>query len=329
MLKNICKIHLHCLLPVLLVLLAAPFLTGFDNNIARQVTVISDGQTKQLRTNADSPADILQEAGIVLDKGDGWQLQGVNRRVQDGSVIRVVRGKSVTITRNGTTEEYKSAKATVGEALKDLGISYSKKRVYPAVDTPVQDNMQIYVLSRGEELHFSEADVEIPVKYEEDHSLNFGLERVAKEGKPGKATVISKRIKNSDGSHSVQELARETLVEPEAQIIRKGMAMSVYTPDGYKRYTKKMTVEASAYTLGEGSGTGLTSIGLVPYEGIVAVDPRVIPYYTKMYIPGYGIAMAGDTGGAIIGNTIDLFYHDYHNAIRWGRRHVEIYILAD
>lgn len=61
------------------------------------------------------------------------------------------------------------------------------------------------------------------------------------------------------------------------------------------RYNKVMTMEITAYTLGEGSGTGRTSIGLVPYEGIVAVDPRVIPYYTKLYIPGYGIAMAGDT----------------------------------
>lgn len=60
-----------------------------------------------------------------------------------------------------------------------------------------------------------------------------------------------------------------------------------------------MTMEITAYTLGEGSGTGRTSIGLVPYEGIVAVDPRVIPYYTKLYIPGYGIAMAGDYPAAL------------------------------
>lgn len=50
-----------------------------------------------------------------------------------------------------------------------------------------------------------------------------------------------------------------------------------------------------------------TAIGIVPYEGIVAVDPSMIPYYTKMYIPGYGIAMAGDTGGDMVGNRIDVF----------------------
>ena len=72
-----------------------------------------------------------------------------------------------------------------------------------------------------------------------------------------------------------------------------------------------------------------TSIALVPYEGIVAVDPRMLPYYTKMYIPGYGMAMAGDTGGDMLHHRIDLFFNSYNRAIQWGRRHVEVYILAE
>ena len=100
--------------------------------------------------------------------------------------------------------------------------------------------------------------------------------------------------------------------------------MSVYTPEGYKHYTKKFSAHASAYV-----ATGSrTSIGLVPYEGIVAVDPRFIPYYTKMYIPvmyRYG----RDTGGDMVHHRVDLFFNDYHRAIQWGRRDVDIYILAD
>ena len=62
-------------------------------------------------------------------------------------------------------------------------------------------------------------------------------------------------------------------------------------------------------------------------HGIIAVDPHVIPYGTRVYIPGYGFAVAGDTGGAIIGNRIDLFMDSYHDAISFGRRNVEMYIL--
>ena len=125
------------------------------------------------------------------------------------------------------------------------------------------------------------------------------------------------------------EIAREVLADPKYSVIRRGIGMSVKTPEGRKKYSRIITAEASAYTVHCGTGTGLTSIGLVAARGIVAVDPRVIPYYTKMYIPGYGIAIAGDTGGAIRGNRVDLFMDSYEEAINWGRRNVEVYILED
>lgn len=322
MFKNRCRLHLHCLLSAVILMLMVPFLMGFD--ISQQVTVHYDGQTKELRTNATKPQKVLEEAGITLEAGDGWQMQG-SKRVKDGSVIEVLRGKPFYVIRGDETIEYKSYRATVGEALKDLKIPHKHDSVYPGLHTPLTANMQVYVLKENEELHFSEASLEVPVKYEEDYNLNFGTESVAHEGKEGTAKVVSKRVKNSDGSHSVQELTRHVLVEPETKIIRKGMAMSVYTPEGYKRYTRKISAHASAYV-----ATGnRTAIGIVPYEGIVAVDPRMIPMYTKMYIPGYGIAMAGDTGGDMVGHRIDLFFNDYHRAIQWGRRDVDIYILAD
>ncbi|WP_299448971.1 3D domain-containing protein [uncultured Phascolarctobacterium sp.] len=323
MLNNKSKLHLHCLMAAIILIIMVPFLTGFD--ITRRITVEADGQTKELRTNTNNPQTILQEAGITLLPGDSWKLKGHNRAIQDGSVIQVVRGIPFTVIRGEKTTEYRSSKETVGAALKDIGIRHNNERVYPDTKEPLQAGMQIYVLEKDEELVFNEADVDIPVKYEEDHSINFGIESVAHPGKLGKQTVVSKKTKNKDGSHSMQELTRHVTVEPETKIIRKGMAMSVYTPEGYKRYTKKISAHATAYV-----ATGnLTSIGLVPYEGIVAVDPRMIPYYTKMYIPGYGIAMAGDTGGDMSGHRIDLFFSDYHRAINWGRRTVDVYILAE
>ena len=323
MFKHPGKVHRNILLVIIALVMMVPFLTGFD--ITRHITVLYDGKEKIVRTNSADPAHIILEAGIKLERGDGWELQGPNRNVQDKSVIKVLRGQPFTISKDGQTNEYKSSKATVGEALKQLGINFKKKRVYPSIDTPLEKGMAVYVLGKDEELHFSEASVKIPVRYEEDHNLAYGQEQVRYAGKEGTAKVVSKKIRNQDGTHSVQERTRHVVVEPESMIIRKGMAMSVLTPEGYKRYTRKLTAETTAYV-----ATGnRTSIGLIPYEGIVAVDPRVIPYYTKMYIPGYGIAMAGDSGGAVKGNIIDLFMDDYHKAIRWGRRNVEVYILAD
>lgn len=94
-----------------------------------------------------------------------------------------------------------------------------------------------------------------------------------------------------------------------------------------KAYKSKITVEATAYTT-EDPGCGLyTARGNRLRKGLVAVDPRVIPLGTKLYIPGYGYAVADDTGGAIKGNKIDLGYESRSEAIKFGRRTMTIYIL--
>ena len=73
---------------------------------------------------------------------------------------------------------------------------------------------------------------------------------------------------------------------------------------------------ATAYTADSSGGSGWTAIGRRAGYGIVAVDPRVIPLGTRLYIPGYGMAVAGDTGGAIVGNRIDLGFDSLRGAIR-------------
>ena len=84
-----------------------------------------------------------------------------------------------------------------------------------------------------------------------------------------------------------------------------------------------MTVEATAYTW-----TGnRTATGTWPKVGTIAVDPKVIPLGTKVYVSGYGFAVAEDTGGAIKNNIIDLYMDTNEACINWGRRNVTLYIL--
>jgi 3D (Asp-Asp-Asp) domain-containing protein len=90
-----------------------------------------------------------------------------------------------------------------------------------------------------------------------------------------------------------------------------------------------ITMIATAYTADTATAapTGYTATGILAQEGVVAVDPRVIPLGTKLFVPGYGIALAADTGGAIIGNRIDLCMDSYSRAIEFGRRPIQVYIL--
>jgi len=93
--------------------------------------------------------------------------------------------------------------------------------------------------------------------------------------------------------------------------------------------TAAMTMEATAYTADTATAypTGYTATGILAREGVVAVDPRVIPLGTTVFVPGYGIAIAADTGGAIVGNRIDLCMDRYGDAVNFGRRTVQVYVL--
>jgi 3D (Asp-Asp-Asp) domain-containing protein len=82
---------------------------------------------------------------------------------------------------------------------------------------------------------------------------------------------------------------------------------------------RAITVSATGYSL-----LGSTATGLPVGWGVVAVDPAVIPLGTHMSIPGYGEAVAADTGGAIVGDTIDLWFPTVAQANAWGRRTVTI-----
>ena len=99
-----------------------------------------------------------------------------------------------------------------------------------------------------------------------------------------------------------------------------------YTDEGFS-YTAVMSMEATAYLPSDGDGYGITATGIPATYGVVAVDPDIIPLGSRVYIPGYGEAIAADTGGAIYGYRIDLCMENYYEAMDFGRRTVTVYLL--
>ena len=91
-------------------------------------------------------------------------------------------------------------------------------------------------------------------------------------------------------------------------------------------------MHATAYEPGPRScgryANGFTATGVKATKGVAAVDDRVIPMGTRLYIPGYGFAVAADRGSAIKGQRIDLCFDTYSEAMRWGRRKVQVYVLG-
>ena len=93
-------------------------------------------------------------------------------------------------------------------------------------------------------------------------------------------------------------------------------------------YQRRLVMEATAYTAEDGGGDGYTATGQYLQRGMVAVDPDVIPLGSQLYIEGYGYAVAADTGGAIVGDRIDLAMDSTSEALDFGRRDVVVYVLG-
>ncbi len=111
------------------------------------------------------------------------------------------------------------------------------------------------------------------------------------------------------------------------EALRREREEQVQTSRGMQRYSAVYNMEATAYLPTDGGGSGITASGMVARRGVVAVDTDVIPLGTRLYIPGYGEAIAGDTGGAIYGERIDLCMESYGEAMEFGRRDVTVYVL--
>ena len=185
----------------------------------------------------------------------------------------------------------------------------------------------------SDEITYVEQNVPMNVEYIYDEKVAKGIDTVEVEGKVGRERIVYKTVTAADGSTKAQVINRECLAAPVTKVIRVGTAPSVKTKDGFKRYKKKMTVQATAYWTHDpvdASGTGIAYDGTpaVPYKTI-AVDPKVIPLQSQVYIPGIGQVRANDTGSAIKGKIIDIAMDSRNAAWDWGRRNIEIYILDE
>ena len=166
--------------------------------------------------------------------------------------------------------------------------------------------------------------VEVPVvvQYERVDTLPKGEEKVLQEGTVGLDEVEEEIHYKQGDVIDTKELQRKTITPMQPKVVQVG-TREVEVSRSYDRVREVITMEATAYLPTDGGATGIRA-----RHGVVAVDPNVIPLGTRVYIPGYGEAIAADTGGDIVGNRIDVVLEDYGSAMQFGRRTVDVYILS-
>lgn len=170
------------------------------------------------------------------------------------------------------------------------------------------------------------------IQYQFSRSVGAGRLIMAHSGKPGYVKKTY-RVKLQGKKVVTKELLKEETAAAEPTLFLMGRAGYMVTSRGSFTRGRVLTMRATAYdpspaTIGPGA-TGRTRTGMRADFGVVAVDPRVIPLGTLVFVEGYGFAIASDTGSAIKGNRIDLCYASKRVADSYGSRLVKVHIFKN
>lgn len=225
---------------------------------------------------------------------------------------------------------------TVRDALRLAAVRMGPDdRVVPVRETSLHEDIRIEVIRVRREA-INETDV-IPfatVRWADPH-LPAGETRLVREGREGMIEQTFNLTYENDKLAHRKLLSTRVIEDVVDEIIGVGMGGAspvLQTETGDYHYVEVKDMIATAYTPGEEStgewADGYTFTGLRAGYGVVAVDPEVIPLGTMLYIPGYGEAVAGDIGGAIKGERIDLGFESVEEALEYGRKPVQVYVLA-
>ncbi|MCI1824246.1 MAG: G5 domain-containing protein [Megasphaera sp.] len=310
---------------ILVSLLVIVSLTGFVTK-GKSVTITVDGQTNTVFTRAVNTEALLREENISLGPNDEAALS--TPTLKSGSTLEVHRAVPVMLIFKDKSKVVETAKQTAQDVAEQYGYDRKNYRVYGDPSMKVQKGMWIHVGTLSKKQVTEDEVIPYTVESVPDDNLAQGEEQLIQEGINGRRTVKT-NIVSLDGEIVGKEIISSSVIAEMKPMIRHiGTRATVEVSRGnISRYRAVFSMEATAYLPTDGSGEGITATGIPAHYGVVAVDPHVIPLGSRVFVPGYGEAIAADTGSAIVGNRIDLCMEDYGSCMQFGRRSVEVYIL--
>jgi 3D (Asp-Asp-Asp) domain-containing protein/uncharacterized protein YabE (DUF348 family) len=325
--------------------LAAALVTGTVTGFAwapRGVTVVVDGRPYTHMTRAATVGDLLAERGVRAAAGDVVS-PARSAEVRAGGTVIVRHAVPVTLDLGKDRVVLRVVGATVADALVAAGIDpFSGIRVAPALTEPLRRGMSVTVLDTWAKVWSSTYEVPTRTLVREDERLAAGKRVIRCVGRTGLGVRMYRAVVVRGQAGPPVLTSNKVTVPPVDKIIcvgvkrvadRDSVSQPLLSPASYTTKVppapaegKPITVEATAYSPNHGCGTR-TRTGMIAGYGIVAVDPKVIPLGTRMYVPGYGYGLAADTGGAIKGDRIDVCYDHESQCEQWGRQTLTVILL--
>ncbi len=321
------------IVPALVVVFA---ITGFVW-AQKGVTVVVDGESRYVKTQAEDVSGLLDETDVDVAEGDVVS-PAPEAPLSDGMTVVVCHAIPVVLEFSGERIELDVIGSTVADALVAAGADPGASMVVePSLDAPLEPGMTITANNVFVRVVEEEEEIPFETVTMRDAMMDVDTREVAVQGAPGTVLRVYKVVV-TDGIEGARKLVTERVVAEQIdEVIAVGSRRSsghvtrssaLANPAAKEPATGiKLSVSTTAYVPGVGGVGTRTATGASAGFGVIAVDPSVIPLGTRIYVPGYGYGVAADTGGAIRGNKIDLCFDALSSARAWGRRTVTITIL--
>jgi uncharacterized protein YabE (DUF348 family) len=300
------------------------------------VTLASGAKQTPYSTHARTVGAFLQERNIALAQDDYVSLP-LEAELSDGTRIEYRPAVALELRSGGVRTTLRSAAPTVAALLAERAISLSAgDEITPPIDAPLRAGTIVRIVRVSRTATTRVSAIAPPVRRHWDNRLALGATRILDAGLEGLRETTVRVEKRDDGSRARTITLTRVVREPHPKIVAIGTMPQLHEFEEAARAgfgaaldlaNSALHMMATAYTAGCYGCSGITSTGLHAGHGVVAVDPNVIPLGTKLYVPGYGPAIAGDTGGDIRGKRIDLGFNSLAEAMRFGRREITVYVL--
>jgi uncharacterized protein YabE (DUF348 family) len=289
---------------------------------------LSEGtQPESLTSTIGTVGQALWQAGIVLSTVDSITPE-LSAHISPGAEVILQRARLITILYQNGSYTAQVVADTVGEALAKANIALvSLDYAVPGEDEPVPQDGIIRVVHVQEEILIEQTPLPFEDELQPAPDLEIDNQKIIQAGEYG---IYARRIRvrYEDGLEVSRQVEEEwTARQPQNRIMGYGTSLVEHTadtPDGTISHWRAITMYAVSYSPSSAGGS-ITASGAPLEKGLVAVDPRYIPLGTRLYIPGYGEALAADTGGGVRGRVIDLGYSD-EDYVAW-HQNVTVYFL--
>lgn len=331
----------------------------------KQLVLVIDGQTQTIETREALLSDVLEKEQISLQPHDELSL-GLSDEIKDGDRVVINRAQKFNLTADGETKTLYTTEDTIGKAIDKLGITLEGyDKIFPSLDTAISADMKVKIVRINKQTVQRTTNLPFRVIKTADPSLTVGTVRVAQAGKPGVMIQHIEKIYQDGELASMRMIGKEVQTVTKDKIIAVGTkalpkptvastatakttttsktnttsktakvsstTKNVTHKAGVDFEYKKMikNVSMTAYSSEEpGIGTRTASGTRVTEGRTIAVDPNVIPIGWWVYIDGLGFRRAEDTGGAIKGNKVDVYFDSLSHARNFGRKSRTVYVIG-